>query len=128
MNPQVQAVKQAVEILRAAFPNADGLNLQWFDWDGTSLSVHGIKTYEEATVFFRDLNIQRREKTPYQNYTQIEGRTDDILFRCYPDELPPTCRKVKRIERVPKTQTVETGEFIEIEREVVECGPEPEAV
>jgi len=126
MNPQVEAVKIAVAILKSAFPGEIvGLQIGLGD---PSFNYHGTKTYAEATEWLRSVGCSTREKHPFQTYTQLTGQSEGISWTTYPDELPPTCRKVTKTERIPKTKTVETGEFIEIAREVVECGPDPDEI
>ena len=118
---QIEAVRRAAKILREAFAGGH-FSLMIYAEDSIQFAYHGCKTYASATEWFRSLGAGVRRKQVYDNYTELTGTVGDITFIAYPDELPPTCRKVKKIERVPKTQTVETGEFIEITREVIECG------
>lgn len=128
MNPQVEAVKKAVAILREAFPR-DHISLNVARDNDISLSWFGCKTYAASTEWFRSLDCGIRSKRPNDTYTVISAKSPDgIEWTTFPDELPPTCRKIKKVERVPKTQTVETGEFIEVTREVVECGPDPDEI
>jgi hypothetical protein len=128
MNPQVKAVQEAAAILRAAFPT-EHVSLEVSADNQLSVHWFGCKTYADATVWLRSLNCGTRHKTPQETYTAINAVSPEgIRWATFPDELPPTCRKVKKIERVPKTQTITTGEFVEIEREVVECGPDPDEI
>ncbi len=117
-------IKAMANRLRELFPGESLVSLQT---SATSLTVqsHQIKTYAEAVDWFRGLGVGVRHKQPHIDlggYTAMEGEAGGILFQCFPDELPPTCRKEKFVERIPKTQTVETGDFIEVERERIVCG------
>jgi hypothetical protein len=116
---KIKRVKEIAEALRAMFPEG---HLQLDISEETTLNCFAPKTYAESTEFFRELGIQVRTKIVYPSFTSVSGERDEVIVKAYPDELPPTCRKVKKIERIPKTATVETGEFIEVEREVIECG------
>ena len=127
MNTQIEAVKKAAAMLREVFPDAPvGITI----WTGDDVEVkwHGTRTYAEAVAWYRSLGIRTREKTPFDSYTQLDGELDGIRFTTFPNELPPTCKKVKITERVPKTQTVVTDEFVEVTREVVQCGPDPDEI
>lgn len=120
---KIEQIKAIAAQLRELYPGKTVI-LEVDQTGGIDFTYHGTRTYAEATEFFRELGIQRREKKVYDTYTALNGTVDNVLVRTYPDELPPSCRKVKKIERIPKLETKETGEFIEIEREVIECGPE----
>ncbi len=97
------------------------------------IDIHGVKSYKAATGIFRALGIQKRNKTPCADgelRTVLEGNlSETIHVTVYCAGLPPSCRVVKFKERIPKAQTVETSEFIEVERIKVVCGnekPEPQ--
>lgn len=125
MNAKIAEIKRIAAQLAALYPGCS-MTLMVTQWNTVQFSYHGSKTYGEATDFFRELGIQQREKRVYPTYTAVEGETDGVTVITYPDELPPTCKKVIKIERVPKTKVVETGEFYEVAREVIECGNETE--
>jgi hypothetical protein len=124
MNEKVKRVKEIAEELRTLF-GPDSINFDVNDSE-IRLTYHGNKFYADAVAWFRELGVQKREKHVFDTYTYIKGEVDGVLFCTYPDELPPTCRKVEVIERVPRTQTVDTGEFIEIKRTKIVCGNEDE--
>lgn len=124
MNPQIEAVQQAAAILRAAFP-VGHLSIDLSEFEGVTVNWFGARTYAEATEWLRALGVKDRSKSVYMTYTALRGQSEiapTITWTAFTNELPPTCRKVKKIERV--TQTVETGEYIEITREVIVCGGE----
>jgi hypothetical protein len=117
-----QEVKAMAERLKQLFPDGTISLTAYSFMQEIQICYHGTKTYQEATNWFRELGIQVRSKKPETTYTRIRGKSDGVEFVTYPDELPPTCHVEKYKERVPKTQTIETGEFIEIERERIVCG------
>jgi len=94
----------------------------------TQIAIHGVKSYAEAQEIFRALGIQKRDKSVWpedEPRTVLSGKlTDTIGVMVYCNGLPPSCRVEKFKERVPKTQTVEVGEFVEVERMRVICGHE----
>lgn len=116
----VEETKELARRLRELFPNAHVCLTCSSDGTNT-VSYFGKKTYAEATEWLRELGAGKREKKVSQSYSAIDGKVGEITFTAFMSELPPTCRKVTVTERVPKTQTVETGEFIEIQREVIKC-------
>jgi hypothetical protein len=62
-------------------------------------------------------------------FTTIEGSAQGVLATVYCDQLPPTCRIETVTERIPKRETVDTGEFIEVQKRKVVCtGAELETV
>lgn len=124
MDPRIERLQAIALELREMFPG-DRLVQLSVDHEGkVDLGFHGNTTYQQATEWYRSFGIQVRQKAVRGNYTCLRGTVDNVTLVTYPDELPPSCRKVKKIERIPKLETKETGEFIEIEREVIECGPE----
>ena len=104
------------------FPNGSASITTYSFMEEIQICYHGTKTYQDATGWFRSLGIQMRSKEPEQTYTRIRGKADGVEFVTYPDELPPTCHIEKYMERIPKTQIIETGEFIEVPRERIVCG------
>lgn len=97
-----------------------------------TLDVHGLPDYHAGVEVMRRLGVQRWNKRTISSekpYCYLDGTlAPDVFVSLYCAGLTPTCKLVKRTVRVPKSQTVETGEFIEIERTEVVCGNnEPEA-
>lgn len=126
MNEKIERIKSIAAKLAALFP---GVFVQLgVEADGRiDLYYHGTKTYREGTEWLRSMGASKRAKTPHiagLTYTTLKGEVDGVTLTTFPDELPPSCRKVVKVERIPKVQTVETGEYIEVKREVIECGPE----
>ena len=94
----------------------------------TELMIHGVKSYAEAQDIFRALGIQRRDKSVWNDHavrTVLQGDiAPGIHLVVFCEGLPPSCRIEKFVERVPKQQTVDTGDFIEVERSKIVCGAE----
>src|SRR5439155_25844669 len=107
-------IQEIAGALRGLFPGLDPC-MDTFKKD-ISVSIHGLETYAAATQLMRGLGIGVREKNVFPTFTLLTGEVDGVRIKCFPNELPPTCHREKYIERVPKTQTVDTGEFIEIEK------------
>lgn len=95
------------------------------NYAGPTVSFHQVKTYARGTELLRELGCDKRSKTTWgdtdNGRTTLEGVTGDIEVVAYIDELPPTCRIETVIERIPKQNTVDTGEFIEVSRRKVVC-------
>ena len=90
-----------------------------------SVGIHQIKTYAQATDIFRRCGVQKRTKQTWadpQPRMVLQGRIGNIPMDVYVNELSPTCRVEKVTEKIPKQQTVDTGEFIEVERVKIVCG------
>jgi len=122
----IEEIKAMAARLRELFPNGlvtlqtsfpDSLTMPMVE-----LNYHGVQTYDSATEWMRSMGVHKREKAPYTTYTYLKGSVDGVQICTYPNELPPTCRVEKYIEKVPKTQVVTTDEFVEIERTRVVCG------
>jgi len=104
--------------------------------ESLSVTFYGCKDYAEGTAALRAIGIGEREKQilepekddpfSFAPWTSVKGKIGDDEFSAYCDGLPPSCKKVTFTEKIPKTQTVDTGEFIEVERTKVVCGGENE--
>jgi hypothetical protein len=103
-----------------------------------SIALHGCNDYQQATDMLRSLGMGKRDKqvltvdqgTPSERvFTTIEGAAQGVSATVYCDSLPPTCRIETVTERIPKRETVDTGEFIEVQKRKVVCtGAELETV
>jgi hypothetical protein len=94
---------------------------------GPSFTFHDAGTYQEGTELLRSLGCDERTKQIVDESTNpwssIAGKTTEgVEVSAYCSGLPPSCKMEVYKERIPKTQTVETAEFIEIERKRVVCG------
>lgn len=113
----------------------DGLNeigkgrttvLSFYSPTFVELAIHDVPSYDEATRILRDFGIGEREKQPLgTEQTYVCGQLNEhVKIGVYCMGLPPTCHLERYKERVPKTQVVDSGEFIEVERTRVVCGKE----
>lgn len=83
--------------------------------------------YEVGVEVMRKLGIRKWKKEIYETWSTLGAELDGVNIIIFTDSLPPTCRLVEVVEKVPKTQTVDTGEFIEVKRMKVECNEPKEA-
>lgn len=124
MNAEKLAKIQSIAAsLRELFP-VNHVSISVDSSNGVTVSTFEANTYAAATKLFREWGIGHRVKDPTTSYTTVEGGAEHFTLRAFVSDLPPTCKKVKIIDRIPKTQTVETGEFILVEREKIVCGNE----
>lgn len=124
-------LKRLAQELSAIFPEGNSVELyirRYTDPPDVQVAIHGVKSYEEGTAIFRRLEIQRRNKSVWNDYQARTVLQADIgpgiSLSVYCSGLPPSCRIEKTVEKVPKQQTIDTGEFIEIERTKIVCGHE----
>ena len=130
---RIERVKEIAEEIRVLFPEVRHIQIAILP-ERIELTAHlttndcGKITYDQATDFLRTLGVGIRQKRPdVAGYTVLRGNTEGVEVVTYPDELPPSCRKVTFTERIPKQQTVDTGEFVEVDRTKIVCGQEAEA-
>lgn len=124
MQSKTEKLKKIATQLHKLFPGGMvtlQVNVHEGNVTGLELSYFGTRTYVEATEWMRDLGIGKREKAVYNTYTALTGEVDGIKVRTYPDDMPPTCRLETYTEKIPVTQTVNTGEFVEVQRTRVVC-------
>jgi hypothetical protein len=126
------------KLIRETFPaHHKRIGIHIFEsFDGTGKDVLDITFYEcasyaEGSNMLRSLGIGVREKQILSEessapWVNVKGKLGDDEFSAYCTGLPPSCKKVTFIEKIPKTQTVDTGEFVEVERVKVVCGNENE--
>jgi len=98
-----------------------------------NLCVHGLKSYEEATGFMRYLGIGAREKQAFNDELGVRSVllgniAKDIQVISFCAGLPPSCRLEEFVEKIPKTEVVTSGEFVEVKRTRVVCGHEQPSV
>lgn len=120
-----ETIKAMVERLRDLFPedSTGSMGVEYRSYGSVNaVNVHGFKDYELATEFLRGFGCGIRHKTVYdEGRCTLSGIVDGVEYTVFVDALPPTCRIEKVVERIPKQQTVDTGEFIEVERTKVVC-------
>lgn len=93
------------------------------------LSFHQVGDYQNGIEMMRLLGIKTWNKTtcrPEDPFTclsaQITEAEQRIYVNMYCQGLPPTCKIETKMEKVPKSQIVDTGEFIEIPIRKIVCG------
>ena len=125
---QLDKIRRLAAELSEIFPQGHSVELNVRRYGGNlAINIHGCKSYDEATEIFRRFGVGKRHKTPYADElgvrSVVQGKlAPDLSMTVFCEGLPPSCRLETFTERVPKTQTVESGEFIEIERTRVVCG------
>ncbi len=135
MNSKLQRIQAMARELGEMFP---GTNCDVsFTGSGPSsghisVAMHNCRDYDHATECLRSLGFDRRGKqvlgvdkdTPSERFfTSVNGWNSEanISATAYFDGTPPTCRIETVTEKIPKRLTVDTGEFIEVERRKVVC-------
>ena len=122
--------------LRELFPEAMHIALnvnRYTDLDlphtTTSIMFHRIGDYQAGTALLQRIGVGDRRKAIHDEntdkpWTSLNGELEGIEVTAICDTLPPTCRIETVTKRIPKTQTVESGEYVEIQERVVRCGSE----
>ena len=122
---KIAIVKRMAAELRAMFPgrcvelgaNEDGR---------VTINMHNIPTYRLGTQILQALSVGKRMKQTHDTdgraWSVLIGEEDGVRFQVFCNTLPPTCKLERYVERVPKTQTVESGEYVEVERTRIVCG------
>jgi hypothetical protein len=123
----IETIKAAVALLRQIIPSGPA-ELYVAAEGAIRVSHYRPPTYKAGVEWMRSQGLGVRQKRVWDNYTSLKGESDGIEFWAFPDGLPPTCRKETYIERVPKQQTVDTGDVIEVSRMRIICGGEPKEV
>jgi len=128
MNTTSETIKRIAAELRTLFPYGHSVSLLVnADTTPPELVINGTFDYAEGSEMLRQHGLHVRQKEVYDSdptfkWTKISAEVDGVIFKALANGLPPTCRIVKEKVRIPKTQIVDTGEFIEIEKERVVCG------
>lgn len=122
----IELLKQARDELLAANPEAKfGLSIGCVS-DSLDVSFHGVESYAEACTILRRFGIRTWKKHPHEGDSYITGKAEGIEVSVFFSGLPPTCHVEEYIEQVPKTETVDTGEFIEVKRTRIVCADKQE--
>lgn len=125
---RIQLIARAINEL---CPHGHAIEVHWrryaYPEPDVLIQVHGCKDYTEATAVCRHFGVGDREKVTWNDSphgrTTLRGQiAPGITLHVFSEGLPPSCRLEKIIERVPKSETRETGDFIEVERTRVVCG------
>jgi hypothetical protein len=90
------------------------------------LSFMRCANWKEATETLRTFSRKERTKWVHGSgidpFTVYQVEEEGIFVKAFAGGLPPTCRLETYTEKVPKTQTVTTDDFVEITRTRVVCG------
>ena len=91
-----------------------------------SVRVHRLDDYEAATKLMRRLEIGERKKQSHEPNSPwgvlIGDLCGQISINAFHSGLAPSC-KVKQVTRsIPKRETVDTGETIEVKELQIVCG------
>ena len=129
-NAKLANIRRAAAFLRKALSECSGADLSLEmtvtkNDNDVRLSFHRVDTNFDATNIMRSLNIGERAKNVFAEakpWHTLEGQNGNISARVFAMGLPSTCQLVEVVERVPKTQTVDTGEFIEVKKFKTVCG------
>jgi hypothetical protein len=127
MTNKAEQIKELAAKLREMVADGDARVSLNTRPDCVTIDVIGVPTYAEGVDILRGLGIGKWRKSVFIDsspWSTITGFVDDVQVTVFCQSLPPTCRIEKFVERVPKTQTVESGEFIEVQRTRVVCGQE----
>lgn len=121
-----EKLKALLQEIKDLFPELDpvlgSVSLTVRAYATPEVNWHGIKEYGTGSELMRELGVDRRHKQVYpEGRCVLSGAVDGINYTAFVGELPPTCRIETVTEKVPKQQTVDTGEFIEIPRTKVVC-------
>lgn len=91
------------------------------------VNIHQVPTYQAGVDIMRKLGIRTWKKNHLETHIGLIYATwHELQLTLFCGTLPPTCRVETRKKLIPKTETKELGEMIEIEEQVVICGEESE--
>jgi len=127
MNQKMLRIKQIGEELGALIPDCC---VQMQVVEGVvSLGLHRIPDNATGMRITRDLGVEDRSKSVFDASTSrpwhtLTGESEGVKVTAYCQQLPPSCKLVTEFKHVPKTETRETGEFIEIPVTRAVCGEE----
>lgn len=110
--------------IKQTFPMHGWLSIELYR-GGLTVIFHECGDYAAASEVLRQCGQSTRQKQIFEGstpWTQVSSTLGEHRLEARGDGLPPSCKLEKYIERIPKTQTVDTGEFVDIERTKVVCG------
>lgn len=123
---KIEKIKHLAKELECLFGGYEHLTLQVARGD-ISVSIQGDNvSYAQAMNYLSGLGAGKRNKKIFDDetmgsWTLLTGEVEGVKFSMYPSELPPTCHKETYVEKIPKRQTVDTGEFVEITKTRIVC-------
>jgi hypothetical protein len=126
MNPTAIELKSICDRLRQMFPESPYIALYARDY-GDEIGIHSVGDYTAVTAMMQRIGIGERQKAIFgassdKPWSVQRGDAEGIEFTAYCNNLPPSCRIETTTKRIPKTQVVDTGDFIEVQEHVVKCG------
>lgn len=123
-----ETLKRIGSELRSLFPSVMSVDVATWEDGRVVVTLHGCGDYAKATEILRAAGFATRQKqivedpdTPWCNLFANDGQLE---VRAFAKGLPPSCKIVIETVKVPKYQTIDTGDFIEIEQRRVLCGGE----
>ena len=124
------ALQNIADMMRVLFPEVPRPSFG-LTFDGPAhLRLHGIESYAAATALMQRLGIGEREKSAHdaeRPWGTLAGHLPNgIEVTCFHDGLAPSCSVVTEMVDIPKTQTVDTGEFIQVPKRRIVCGESKE--
>ncbi len=112
--------------LRELFPESQsGISLTSYP-SHVEIGIHGIPDYATGTRIMQRLGIGERDKQVHNDsrpWCVLSGNlSPDVSVTTYCGGLPPSCKIVTEFRKVPKQQTIDSGEFIEVPQTRIVCG------
>lgn len=122
-------IKEIARRLSDLFPGAGSAQCTVIRNEGVGndikIDLFNVGGYDAGTTLLREFGVGEREKQPHNDelgiWHALKGESNGVSFTVFCDGLPHSCRIVKYTEKIPKQATVDTGEFIEVERSRVMC-------
>ena len=123
-----EKLKAIAAQLRELFPTVQSVDMAARADGRVSVTLHGLGDYAAATRILQHAGYHERQKqivdadsaAPWVSVSATDG--DNFEIKAFASGLPPSCRLEKKVVRIPKQETRDTGEFIEVERLEVVCG------
>lgn len=111
------------------WPQVMGIQLQVSPNGLIHLDFHEVGGYQNGIEMMRLMGIKTWNKSvvrpedpfTYLSATITEGE-DRIYIGVYCEGLPPTCKIETIMTKIPKSETIETDDFIEIPIRKIVCG------
>lgn len=133
---KLEQLRSIAQQLRELFPGDHDIYTVVRANGSIEISIHHFSSYEAGTAWLRSWGVDKREKQvhdPDCPWSVAMGNpAPGIGLTAICDGLPPSCRIVKKIVKIPKTQIIsETGEYVETEQSEIVCGqqePQPASV
>ncbi len=121
------ALRNISDTLRELFPEAERTSMM-NNPEGLTIALHGLTNYSAATESMRRLGIGEREKQshdPQNPWGVLSGKMAcGISVDAFHRGLAPSCKIITSFKSIPKTQTVDTGDTIQVPTMVIVCGGE----